>query len=509
MKNFLFPQKSLVLASTALTLVLAPNHALADTNYISRFDTAGEIDSWSFDFGSVTHTNSFDPANDGNTNAASGSMKIVMGFNTALGGENKGAYAYFFPSPIAGDAIYDLDSVHLDVKVDPSSALDTYGHSGLFGMAFSVGDSWTWTPVFSDEIGANYQVDDNGWRHFDHDIQSVLTSTDAVRKVTLQLWGGSAQNIDGTVTFWVDNFYYTTFSTNTNPPPTLTINRAVPGLNITASVTGTDDTARYQRQDIRTASGNYSWINSSNGPVTYSITITNFPSGPGAGFEARLLLVGNHAPPGNFADYNEANVIYMRLYNVGDHYDQELRYKVAAPASSIFNGTYLGTISGPSPIGTWGLTIAGTNVTMFGPSGSGSTNFGAEVLTAFNTSTYAYVGIIPNDLANIGQSVTFSAVSISGATTALDDHFVTSLNKWYTGVAQDATGVLRHPTNMFAKIFWPPSPSIPFTLHGTNVLAAAPAWPSANLTVSTVGTNKVAIVTNSPASARFFRLENP
>src|SRR5206468_2492945 len=114
--------------------------------------------------------------------------------------------------------------------------------------------------------------------------------------------------------------------------------RALPGLNITASVVG----GTYQRQDVRTASGNYSWINPSNGPVTYSFSITNFPSGPAAGFEAHMLLVGNNPAPGNFADYNEANVIYLRLYNVGDHYDEELYYKVNAGNSSIFSANFLG-----------------------------------------------------------------------------------------------------------------------------------------------------------------------
>src|SRR5207244_4506758 len=160
----------------------------------------------------------------------------------------------------------------------------------------------------------------------------------------------------------------------------------------------------------------------------------------------------------------------------------------------------------------WGITLAGTNVTMFSPFGSTNVAFGPEVLTAFNSSTYVYIGIVPNQLANIGQSATFSAVSISGATTALDEHF-NSLNKWFNGLAQDPTVVLLQPSNTFAKISWPPPTAPAFSLHATNALhsAASPegSWPPSGFTINTVGTNKVVLVPTPTNSARFFRLENP
>jgi hypothetical protein len=356
---------------------------------------------------------------DGNTNANSGSMKVVFGFDSTLSGNNKGAYTVALSAPVINNDVLNLDTLHMDVNIDPASAMDASGLNGYFQIAFRTGDTWAWSPQFGDNVGANYQVDANGWRHIDTPI--TLSSTDAVHHLTWQLYGGPSQNITGNVTLWIDNVYYTTLTTSTSPPPSLTIGPALPGLNITASVLG----GTYQRQDIRTAIGSYSWINSSNAPVTYSFTITNFPSPPN-NFETRLLLMGNDFPPGAFADYNEANVIYLRVYNVGNHYDEQLLYKVAAPSSNIFNGTLLANLSGPSPLGTWGLTLQGTNVTVFGPSGTAVTNMGAEVLTAFNTNTYMYIGIVPNNDTNIGQSATFSAASISGATTPLDEQFTSS-----------------------------------------------------------------------------------
>ncbi len=492
---------------TGALLALAQAHARADTNFISQFNTASDVDAWYFDFGSVTHTNWFDPTMDGNTNPASGSMGVTLGFNTVYAGDNKGAYSIALSTPIANNDVLNLDTIHLDLKIDPASAMDAFGNNGYFALVLRTGLTWFWAPQFADNVGANYHVDPNGWRHIDQAI--TLTSTDAVHHISWQLYGGPSQNINGDVTLWIDNLYLTTLTTTTSPPPVMTLARTVPGLNITASVLG----GTYQRQDIRTATGNYSWINPSNGPVTYSFTITNFPSGPTNGFETRLLLVGDHFAPGAFADYNEPNVVYLRIHNVGNHYDAELRYKVNKPNFSIFDTNLVfnpvATLTGPSPLGTWGLTLAGTNVTLFGPPGTTNAAFGPEVLTNFEAYTYPYIGIVPNDDANIGQSATFSAVSVSGATTALDEHF-NSLTKWYKGVAQDPTGVLLQPSNTFAKVFWPPPTAPTFSLHATNVLdASAPSWPPAGLTANTVGTNKVALLPVPTNSVTFLRLETP
>jgi len=51
-------------ALAGLLLALPAELTRADTNYISRFDSASEVNPWFFDFGSVTHTKSFDPTQD-------------------------------------------------------------------------------------------------------------------------------------------------------------------------------------------------------------------------------------------------------------------------------------------------------------------------------------------------------------------------------------------------------------------------------------------------------------
>src|SRR5439155_6470384 len=141
-----------------------------------------------------------------------------------------------------------------------------------FALVLRTGPTWFWAPQFGDNIGANYKVDENGWRHIDAAV--TLQNTDPVHHITWQLWGNDSQDINGPVTLWIDNVYFTTFTTTTSPPPTMTLARTLPGLSVTASVLG----GTYQRQDIRTATGGYSWINPTNGAVTYSFTLKHFPS---------------------------------------------------------------------------------------------------------------------------------------------------------------------------------------------------------------------------------------
>src|SRR5262245_50584936 len=180
-------------------LIALFSSARADTNYISRFDSANEADAWYFDFGGVTHTNSFDPTMDGDTNSSSGALKITMGFSTNLitTGENKGAYSIALSTPIGSNDVLNLDSIHMDLKVDSLSATDVYGLNGYFALVFRTGDTWYWAPQFGDNIGANYQVDSNGWRHIYWPI--TLQNTDPVHHITIQLWGNDAQDINGPV----------------------------------------------------------------------------------------------------------------------------------------------------------------------------------------------------------------------------------------------------------------------------------------------------------------------
>src|ERR1051326_6074055 len=153
MKTFKSTRQLSAAALAGVLLAVPAELTRADTNYISRFDSASEVTPWFFDFGSVSHANSFDPTQDGNTNASSGAMKVVFGFNTNYSGNNKGAYTVPINPPVNNDDVLNLDSLHMDVKVDPASATDVFGLNGYLQVVFRTGPGWTWTPQFGENIG--------------------------------------------------------------------------------------------------------------------------------------------------------------------------------------------------------------------------------------------------------------------------------------------------------------------------------------------------------------------
>ena len=141
------------------------------------------------------------------------------------------------------------------------------------------------------------------------------------------------------------------------------------GLTLTASPSGS-----FQRQAVAfTTRNNLDWVGES-GPITYSFTISDFanPITSGSAYEANMLILGNQGNPlPNFADFNAASVLMLRVSDFGpqaflggaNQYGAELWIKTNTPNDSIFNGTKVAAIynSTPgtllNPNGKWSFTI--------------------------------------------------------------------------------------------------------------------------------------------------------
>jgi hypothetical protein len=166
---------------------------------LNRFDNASEVSQWRFDFGSVTHTEAFDPAVDANGNAASGSMRVTLTFNSTLAGNNKGAYTRDIFPGLNGAAFTGLT---MDVLVAPSSALDAFGNNGFFSLVVRNTGNYDYNQQFGDNVRSG-----DGWRHIN--VSPLMNAVNDIRGVTWQLYGGPSQNINGTVTLWIDNVVFT------------------------------------------------------------------------------------------------------------------------------------------------------------------------------------------------------------------------------------------------------------------------------------------------------------
>lgn len=166
---------------------------------VNNFNSASEIAQWRFDFGSAAHVESWDSTTDANGNPGSGSWKVTLTFNTALGGENKAAYTTdrWFPG-LNGSTLANLQ---FDLKIDPASSPDAFGNNGSFSMAIRNTDNYNFVQQFGDNVRSA-----DGWRHIT--ISPLIGPYDHIRALTWQLYGGPSQNINGPVTLWLDNIQF-------------------------------------------------------------------------------------------------------------------------------------------------------------------------------------------------------------------------------------------------------------------------------------------------------------
>src|SRR5213593_3802451 len=120
-------------------LAVSVGQSRAEDVIISRFDDSSALSGWRFDYGGVTRSIEFDSTQDADTNSASGSMKVTLGFDAAAlnpSGNNKGAITVDFSTPRDGSSYLTME---MDLKIEPGSAADGSGNSGFFQMVIRNG----------------------------------------------------------------------------------------------------------------------------------------------------------------------------------------------------------------------------------------------------------------------------------------------------------------------------------------------------------------------------------
>jgi hypothetical protein len=109
------------------------------------------------------------------------------------------------------------------------------------------------------------------------------------------------------------------------------------------------------------------------------------------------------------------------------------------------------------PLGKWSLSFNhNTNVTITAPDNT-STNFTIPASDAayFQDPLFVYVGSLPNNNANIGQSATFSRVQVSGAAGSLNETFATLDAGTWVKYAEDPAGVFITAPDAKFWVTWP------------------------------------------------------
>jgi hypothetical protein len=382
-----------------------------------------------------------------------------------------------------------------------------------------------------------------GWTHVSIPVNPAQANLGAVNGIVFHKWIHQQWGIvSNTVArFWIDNLV---FKGNAAPPlppivsaPTA---KAIPGLNIWLASAN----SAYDRQEVCSLVTNgLSWVGhaTAGNPVTYSFTVTGYPNSQNC--QLFCLLSPNPVAMDNALDWNETNVVYLKMQGGVTNATLSFQYKINevsgqdmyggggiytnAPGSGNPESGFLATVSPATGgvLGTWKVKFtSNTAVQLIAPDNT-TTNFTmpaynaalfAESPAAGRPGVYVYLGgqmNTPEDAAN--QAFVFSNFSITGTPGAFSENFLTdtvldTTNKWATpGSAPFGTFIIPATDVGGLWLQWT-LPDSGFSLQSSaTLLGSSLAWTSPTSTpIGMVGVVKQ-LVTPSQLPAgndAFFRL---
>lgn len=497
-----------LLAGGALLVSMVLPAARGGEVVINNFDDPSEATQWSWESWSSPADVAFDTANAGGGAAGSGSLRVSNNFTNYPTGYSQAVVSESLGGNVDAETLYT--NISLDIKLDPSSFPRVDGTNyGYFEVIFRNGSSWDWNSLGGVELTSAY----TNWTHL---VFAIKAPADQVHHLTFKL---GENNLTNTVIYNVDNIRWTEAPVAL-PPPAMTIEKTKLGLNLLAASGG-----QYDRQNLVTVADTFSWVGS-NAPMSYSMTIKEFPDGTAhPGFSAHFYLVPGTPGSEEYPDWTEPTCALISIHaDTNNAGICEFHYKTNAPNSNGINNQYfndnptngpvgfLGSVSGASILGTWTVTFnQDTNITLTAP--DGTTNnlvMPPEDAAQFAGSGTVYFGIMTGELPNVGQMAVLSRAQIkAGPTTLLDDNFSVSPldpNVWVVRAASAAGVTLITPDEPF-YVSWT-TPASGFTLQ-TNATFNDADWADPGLTSALVGARYRVLVPASvlPSTGQgFFRL---
>jgi hypothetical protein len=360
-------------------------------------------------------------------------LKIRANF---AGGNSPGQFVVFDGfngiSPALSALTNGFTSFQCDVMFAPGSATCTnsstkvvnYGHL-QFGTRNGNDQYWFSLPV---EI----PVGTNTWTHVNIPISYGDANLLAINDVLIKIDGDfyTQSTLNGVSTLWVDNIMFVAPTNYVMPsPPTLTIQKATPGLRIFAGSTGAND-----RTELATVDQHQSWIGGTY-PVSYSFTLLSYPANIG---QTHIFLIPTWClAPGNngiynneYVDWQASNALWLDIQPYPPNGAYASIYWKTNLAGASPNHTQV-VLTNTTAVGTWTLKFTGPGAgTVTGPDGT-SGNFtiaDANVATDFANPLVAYFGLQPNSGTGVGQYEDWGSITVSGLTTGgvnENDNFTT------------------------------------------------------------------------------------
>ena len=243
------------------------------------------------------------------------------------------------------------------------------------------------------------------------------------------------------------------------------------------------------------------------------MNIAACPGGNYPGFESQMFLIpGAGMTAGPSIDWYSANVVNLFVgANPDGTGSGTFQYKVNDP-SDWTAALVVSKNCASGPVGTWSLTFNNnTNVTITAPDNT-STNFTipASDASLFQDPLFVYVGTLPNNNANVGQSSTFSRVQVSGSAGSINDTFASLNPATWVLYAEDPPGVFITAPDAKYWVTWP-FPDYGFTnLYASDNLAkqlGSSQWSSlptaATGWISVGGAERLTVINQSTLNAAF------
>ena len=488
----------------------------AQAQYLNTFDSG--TSPWRFDYGTATasanHSVTFapGPTYDAGGSGASGSAELSWTWNETADGDGSTA----FTADVLGTPGQSFvgGTLSFDIYLDPSSTPGNFGDYGYFQIITRNTDSYSFNDTGVGNGLLSFVTAPGQWKHVSVPLDAVHGNL--VRAITIQDYGDSGRNINGPMTIYIDNLQLQPAPVSI--PPTNYISKVTGprGLTfVTSSNVFSYDVGQeqFQRQNVRTVNVLPSWVGSPS-PVTYSLTITNYPSVTYSNFQTQIWLVDG-AANANAPDYNNAAVVSLSInQNADGTANGHLAYKVNQPnGNAMFSGTgNLGNAFSTSVLGTWSITFTNNDsVIITSPSGNtlstnltlgdGAANF-ADGLTIYLDSQAI--------LDNIGQKAGFSQFqAVSNNITLFSDDFssgVLNSSKWSSAQAEDPANVYQIPTTAAFMVSWT-VPDSGFSLQATTNLLSG--WTSPGLPTALINGRRSAFIPASNVATnpvQFFRL---
>jgi hypothetical protein len=527
---------AIVLASGSASLQAQPtNLTLYNFDTDQVFDT-GYGTAWGNWFGGGYVTVAWDPANDANNNAASGSMMLQLNWPP---GDQYVLNDGINPGPNWGP--FNIQTIwtnlSFDMRYDASSAIRTNagGGNGSLGPGSldfgymrvgsrSPGFAQDWYNYFAVSATNGAGLPNTNWIHKDIDLRGVLSAfgdlSSGLVNIMFGMDGGAYGNagLVGAQTIWFDNIKFTGYVAPI-PPPTLSIREASPkGLWLFGG------SGLYGRSQVALQDTGATWIGG-NFPVSYSFTILDNATSPGA-LQTGIQFIGGGGDA-SYLDYGANNVLWLRIVSgTGTNTTcvADVSWKTNAPGSNPDQHNVALSITNPVLAGTWTLTFnSDTTGTLTAPGASpvpfalnldpveAAAAFSAPIQVRFGHENFGNTanGGVPHYWANILVTNAASGIAVyedftKEGTTQLDT------NIWNLNTS-DGVGVINLvPTNAPYWIRWT-QPDSGFSLVSSTSLAEPRStWNSlANVTPISQGGMTWALIPGAslPAgSGSFFAL---